>query len=46
MKTFYVEIEKQDPAAAGKMMLEHFTLMELRGTAVATSCLAASEDSK
>ncbi len=44
-ENIYVEIEKQDPAAAGKMMLEHFTLMELR----ARQCNilpAASEDSK
>jgi GntR family transcriptional repressor for pyruvate dehydrogenase complex len=29
-ESIYVEIEKQDPAAAGKMMLEHFALMEMR----------------
>ncbi len=29
-ENIYVEIEKQDPEAAGRMMLEHFTLMEIR----------------
>jgi GntR family transcriptional regulator, transcriptional repressor for pyruvate dehydrogenase complex len=29
-ENIYLEIEKQDPAAAGKMMLEHFVLMEMR----------------
>jgi DNA-binding FadR family transcriptional regulator len=29
-ENIYVEIEKQDPAAAGRMMLEHFALMEMR----------------
>jgi GntR family transcriptional regulator, transcriptional repressor for pyruvate dehydrogenase complex len=29
-ENIYLEIEKQDPAAAAKMMLEHFSLMEVR----------------
>jgi GntR family transcriptional repressor for pyruvate dehydrogenase complex len=29
-ESIYVEIEKQDPAAAATMMIEHFALMEMR----------------
>jgi GntR family transcriptional regulator, transcriptional repressor for pyruvate dehydrogenase complex len=30
-ENIYVEIEKQDPAAAAAMMMEHFSLMKMRG---------------